>query len=114
MPNFLSFLHQINIKKLYIILVILGTLFLVSGGFYALQSYLSGGHATTFQEYLMGMLYPLFLGCTMMGSFGLLFAYKNRQSPVCLVGFLIVIVCYVFIEYIFNAIGGNNVFGGLT
>jgi uncharacterized membrane protein YdcZ (DUF606 family) len=106
-------LHRINIKKLYIVLVILGMMFLISGGFYALQSYMNGGLATTYQEYLMGMLYPLFLGSIVVGSFGLMFAYKNRSSPVCLVGFLIVLICYFFAEYLFNVIGGNDMFGGL-
>ena len=109
-------LHLINIvqsRKFYSVVIISVTIFLLSGGFYAVQTYLVGGHATTYQEYLMGTFFPFFLGSIMMGSFGLLFAYKNRQSPFCLVGFFIVIVCYFFLEYLFNAVGGNNLFGGL-
>jgi hypothetical protein len=79
---------------------------MLSGGFSALYSYINNGGPTTFQEYRMNTLAPLFGGCIMIGAFGLLYAYKNRGNRICLVGFGITLFCYAFIEYLVQAIGG--------
>jgi hypothetical protein len=99
-PN--SFLHRINIKKLYIIFVMLATIFLLAGGISALFSYINNGGPTTYEEYRMNTLAPLFGGSIMMGSFGLLYAYKNRGNAICLFGFFVTLFCYGFIEYLFQ------------
>ena len=91
------------LRRLLLIGVILFAVFAFSGGFSAVSSYLFG--ATSYSEYRMSTLVPLYAGGLLMGSFGLMFAYKNRGSAVCLVGFGITVFCYGFIEYLVQAVG---------
>jgi hypothetical protein len=95
-----------SLKRLYVVVVIVGVVFLLSGGFSALYSYINNGGPTTYQEYRMNTLAPLFAGSILMGAFGLMYAYKNRANRICLVGFGVTLFCYGFIEYLFQAIGG--------
>lgn len=92
-----------NINKLLGIGLILGIVFLLAGGISAINSYVNG--AKTYMEYRMNTLAPLYAGSILIGAFGLMYAYKNRGSAVCLVGFFITLFCYGFIEYLMQAVG---------
>ena len=95
---------KLNFRKLLTVGLVLACVFLFAGGFSAIRSYSVG--ASSYEEYRMNTLAPLFGGCVMIGAFGLLYAYKNRGSRICLVGFFITVFCYGFMEYLFQAIGG--------
>ena len=97
-PN--SFLHRFNIKKLLFPLVFCFVVFLLVGGFSAIQAYTSG--ATSYEQYVNASTAPLFGGGLIMGAFGLMHCYKNRGSSYCLVGLFITLFCYGFIEYLFQ------------
>ena len=92
-----------KLNRLLLIALVLGCVFLFAGGFSAVQSYVYG--ATSWYEYRASTTAPLFAGCLLMGSFGLMYTYKKRNSPICLFGLGVVIFCYFFIEYLFTAIG---------
>ena len=77
------------------------TLFFLSGGLSALQAYLYG--AESYEQYVAATTAPLFAGAVLMGAYGLMYAYKHRESRVCLIGFFITLLCYGFIEYLFKA-----------
>ena len=97
-------LHRFNIKRLFTIALIIGCVFLLAGGFSALDAYMNG--AKSYEQYVNATLAPLFAGSILVGAFGLMFAYKNRANRICLIGFGITLFCYGFIEYLFQAIGG--------
>jgi hypothetical protein len=99
----MRFFRIIQSKKLYIIVIILFAIFLLAGGFSALDAYLNG--ASSYEQYVNATLAPLFGGCLFVGSFGLLYAYKHKDSAVCLLGFFITFFCYAFIEYLFQTAG---------
>ena len=90
-------------KKPYVIVIVLFTIFLLAGGFSALDAYLHG--ARTYTQYVNASLAPLFGGCLLIGTFGLLYAYKHRDSSICLMGFFITFFCYAFMEYLFSSVG---------
>ena len=91
-------------RKLLIIFMVLFAVFLLAGGFSALDAYMNG--AKTYMQYLNSTLAPLASGCILIGAYGLVFAYKNKDRSVCLVGFFITFICYFFLEYLFRAVGG--------
>jgi hypothetical protein len=90
--------------KLDVILVLLPCVFLLAGGFSALDAYVYG--AKSYEQYTNATLAPLFGGCIFMGAFGLMYAYKHRGNKLCLVGLFITVFCYGFMEYLFKATGG--------
>lgn len=96
-------LKKLNFNQLLLIGLVLGCVFLFAGGFSAVKSYTVG--ASSYEEYRSATTAPLFAGSLLMGSFGLMYTYKKRDSPICLFGLGIVIFCYFFIEYLFSAIG---------
>ena len=93
-------MHRINIKKLLFPIIFCLTIFCFAGGFSAIQAYTEG--AKTYEQYVNASTAPLFAGGLFMGSFGLMYAYRNRKSSYCLVGFFISLFCYGFIEYLFQ------------
>ena len=94
---------KINFNRLLLIGLILGCVFLLAGGFSAVQSYTVG--ASSYYEYRAATTAPLFAGCLLMGSFGLMYTYKKRSSPICLFGLFITVFCYAFMEYMFSVVG---------
>ena len=92
----------IQSKKPYFIAVILFSIFLLAGGFSALDAYMNG--ASSYEQYVTASLAPLFAGCLLMGSFGLMYIYKNHGNSRCLIGLFITLFCYGFIEYLFGVV----------
>jgi hypothetical protein len=90
-------------RKLDVVLVLLFAVFLLAGGFSALDAYVYG--AKSYEQYTNASLAPLFGGCIFVGGFGLMYAYKNRGSKLCLVGLFITVFCYGFMEYLYQATG---------
>lgn len=80
-------------------------LFLLAGGVGAVQVY-AIGYAGDYEAYVNSVTFPFIGGFLFVGFLGLRYAYVNRGSRVCLFGFLIVLICYVCIEYFFRIIGG--------
>ena len=96
-------MQQSRTRTLLILCVLLVVVFLLSGGLGAVHSYLFG--AESFGEYRYSTVAPFFGGFILVGAFGLMFAYKHRDSRVCLLGFLISIFCYCGIEVFVNMLG---------
>lgn len=94
---------KLNLNRLLLVGLVLGCVFLFAGGFSAVKSYTVG--ASSFEEYRAATTAPLFAGGLLMGTFGLMYTYKNRGSAICLVGMAVTIFSYFFIEYLFTAIG---------
>jgi len=92
------------VSRLLVVVLVLFSVFLLAGGVSALQAYTSG--AKTYSQYVTATLAPLFGGFVLMGAFGLVYAYKNRQSRFCLVGFGIALFCYFALEGLFSVLGG--------
>lgn len=84
------------------ITLILFSVFLLTGGFNTLKCYIYG--AETYPEYRATSTAPFYAGAILMGAYGLMYAYKNRHTPQCLIGLIITIFCYAIIEYVFNAV----------
>ena len=95
---------KINLKRIMVVFVMLSVIFLLAGGIPALYSYVHNGEPITFRAYRENTLAPLFGGCIMMGAFGLMWTYKNRNSPTCLIGFVIVGVCYWIMGFLYEAL----------
>ena len=91
------------IKGLKNLTFILATIFLLAGGVGTLSVYLFG--ASSYGEYLQAGTAP-FAGCFFFAGFlGLKYTFDNRFNAKCLLGFIIVAVCYFGVETIFSYIG---------
>jgi len=95
-------LHRINIKKLFIATVILLVIY-VGTMLGATQAYIFG--AQSYSDYVYAISAPFFAGFVFVGFLGILKVYKERASPQCLYGFLIVGFCYCGIEVMMKMTG---------
>jgi hypothetical protein len=86
--------------KLLLLLTFSGCIFLFSGGFDWFNGVMFG--CTSYAQYRNTMLAPMFGGFLMTGAFGLVYAYKHRDSKSCLVGFGIMLLCYAAIEWLYG------------
>jgi hypothetical protein len=87
-------------RRLVVAAVLTYAIFMLACGLNVAADYVWG--AKSYASYRFSTTAPLFAGNVMMGFFGLLWAYKNRGSKWCLVGFGITVFCYAFIEWLFN------------
>lgn len=94
-----------GIRKLLIAAFVLFMVVLLSGGVGAFTVYVGG--ADSQGEAVFAVTAPFFGGFVLIGFFGLLYLFRNRQSGECLYGFLIVLFCYGGIEVLFKACGGS-------
>ena len=97
-------LYSLKVEKVLIPSVVLLCVFLLAGGFSALQSYAYG--AQSYSDYIFNTIAPFFAGFILIGAFGLIYAYRRRGSWHCLLGFGISIFCYCGIEILYQAAGG--------
>lgn len=100
-----KWLLKFNGKRLLIVTVIFFVIFLLSGGLAACRDYMFGADSAS--EVAFAVTAPFFGGFILIGFFGLLYIFRNRQSGECLYGFLIVLFCYGGIEVLFRACGGS-------
>lgn len=87
-------------NRLLVAGVLASLIFLFTGGFDWLNGVLYG--CTSIEQYNNTMLAPLFGGFLISGVFGLFYAYRHRDSALCLFGFMIVIFSYGAIEWLYG------------
>ena len=100
-----KFILKLDKHKLVTPLFLLTCIFLLAGGLGAFSSYSAG--AVDVESYLNAVTFPFIVGFLFVGFLGLRYALANRDSKVCLFGFLIVLICYGCIEYFYRLIGGS-------
>lgn len=91
-----------NLKRPAKFIFFAAVIFLLSAGIGTAVVYVCG--AETIKEYRYASTAPLFGGFVGLGAYGLFYTYQNRGGRGCLLGLLITVLCYVFMEGLFNAI----------
>jgi hypothetical protein len=82
-----------------VVSVLLGAVFLLSGGPLFLQAMVNPIHAS-YVRWVVSM--PFFFGFVWFGFIGLLYTWRNSTSIKCLLGFVIAFFSYIAIETLFN------------
>lgn len=97
-------IKKVTSRKFGIALALLGSVFLLSGGVGAVIVYQRG--ATSYAEFVNGLTFPFFAGFLLIGFFGFLKMYRERNSASCLYGLLIMVFAYICMEVLFGSVGG--------
>jgi zinc transporter ZupT len=99
-----TLIQKLASRKTMIATAILGFVFLLSGGVGAFIAYINGAHS--FEQFVNGLTFPFFAGFLLIGFFGFLKMYRERDNKTCLYGLLIMVIAYGCIEVLFQSCGG--------